>query len=403
MRCPPLVQVPPPSAGETGWPWTEESEHISDTFPNGQLWPKVSIVTPSYNQGRFIEETIRSVLLQGYPNLEYLIIDGGSTDGSIEIIRKYEPWLTYWGSEPDRGQTHAISKGFARANGDVCAWLNSDDVYTQGAILDMIDYIRSHPRTDVVYGDADFVDTAGQFSSRFMTRNFAAPQMFFDHFVPQPAAFIRRRALERVGGLDESLRFCMDYDLWLRIALRGRIEYVPRVWARFRVHPASKGSTLQALRWSETAAILSRFLGQDAVPESWRQNRSEAVGRAHWHASVEYHRARDDVRAREHIEQATRFAPSFLASRAFAGVLLGGLAARMTEKVVTEVSGFMALIPDSVPDKKKGSQRVWAYGQALLAINDATPRDLARRYARSALKQDAYWFSNRHVVSRAFR
>ena len=115
MRCSTLAELPPPPPGKTGWPWTEESPRLADMMHDGQPWPRVSIVTPSYNQAEYIEETIRPVLLQGYPDLEYIVIDGGSTDGSVEIIRTYAPWLTYWVSEPDRGQTYAINKGWMRA------------------------------------------------------------------------------------------------------------------------------------------------------------------------------------------------------------------------------------------------------------------------------------------------
>jgi len=121
MRCPTLSGLPPPPNDRVGWPWTEATPPAGETLPDGRPWPKISIVTPSYNQGQFIEETIRSVLLQGYPNLEYLIIDGGSTDGSVEIIRKYEPWLAYWVSERDGGQSEAINKGFRRATGEIVA------------------------------------------------------------------------------------------------------------------------------------------------------------------------------------------------------------------------------------------------------------------------------------------
>ena len=135
MRCPTLSELPPPPPGKSGWPWTEETPMAPPTLPDGSPWPRVSIVTPSYNQGQYLEETIRSVLLQGYPDLEYIIIDGGSTDESVTIIEKYAPWLAYWVSEPDRGQSHAINKGFARATGEIYAWLNSDDYYWPGAIV----------------------------------------------------------------------------------------------------------------------------------------------------------------------------------------------------------------------------------------------------------------------------
>src|SRR5215831_6523303 len=122
MRCPRLCELPPAPAGKSGWPWTEETSALADQNEDGINWPRISIVTPSYNQGQFLEETIRSVLLQNYSNLEYIVIDGGSSDNSAEIIRKYEPWLTHWVSEKDDGQSHAINKGFQRVTGDLVAW-----------------------------------------------------------------------------------------------------------------------------------------------------------------------------------------------------------------------------------------------------------------------------------------
>src|SRR4051812_31180515 len=129
MKCPSLAELPPPPPGAAGWPWTEESSGLEEG-----PWPRVSIVTPSYMQGDFLEETIRSVLLQGYPDLEYFIIDGGSTDRSVEIIRRYEPWLAGWVSEKDAGQPAAVNKGWNRASGDILAYINSDDWYYPGAL-----------------------------------------------------------------------------------------------------------------------------------------------------------------------------------------------------------------------------------------------------------------------------
>src|SRR5262245_16909311 len=134
MRCPTLAELPPPPVGKIGWPWTIETLKLPSVSSDGLPWPSISIVTPSYNQGQFIEETIRSVLLQGYPNLEYIIIDGGSKDQTVDIIHKYEPWLTYWVSRKDRGQAHAINDGLRRASGTIFNWINSDDVLAPNAL-----------------------------------------------------------------------------------------------------------------------------------------------------------------------------------------------------------------------------------------------------------------------------
>lgn len=137
MRCPTLAELPPPPPGKNGWPWTEGSVQLTGSMPDGQDWPTISIVTPSYNQGIFLEEAIRSILLQGYPNLEYVIIDGKSTEGSVELIQKYEPWLSCWVSEPDSGQSAALNKGFNRCSGDFVTFLSNDDIYLEGTLADV--------------------------------------------------------------------------------------------------------------------------------------------------------------------------------------------------------------------------------------------------------------------------
>jgi len=142
MRRPNLSDLPKPPKGKTGWPWTDETEQLPVKMSDGSDWPKISIVTSNYNYGHFIEETIRSVLLQGYPNLEYIIVDGGSTDNSVEIIKKYEPWLTYWVSEKDNGQASAINKGFSNASGEIYSWINSDDLLLE-AIQKLPDFLKS--------------------------------------------------------------------------------------------------------------------------------------------------------------------------------------------------------------------------------------------------------------------
>ena len=135
MRCPTLRELPPPPAGKTGWPWTEESApSLPPTRPAGQPWPRITVVTPSFNQAVFLEATIRSILLQGYPDLEYYVLDGGSKDGSVDIIKKYAPWLTYWFSGPDGGQSSAINRGLELGSGLFATWINSDDMLCKNAL-----------------------------------------------------------------------------------------------------------------------------------------------------------------------------------------------------------------------------------------------------------------------------
>jgi len=262
MRFPNLSEFPPRPPGKTGWPWAEESPQLSDTMPDGSPWPRVSIVTPSYNQGQFIEETIRSVLLQGYPNLEYIIIDGGSTDGSVDIIRKYERGLAYWVSEPDRGQSHAINKGCQRATGEIMAWLNSDDRYWPGALARAARFFVSHPSIVFANGDVDYIDVDGRFVRRihairpnwFLTANLGA------HGWPQQGCFWRRRAYEQVGGIDSSLRFCMDRDLFIRLTRLGPSARIPEPpLADFRIHDQTKSSTILDVHAEESAALIEKY------------------------------------------------------------------------------------------------------------------------------------------------
>jgi glycosyltransferase involved in cell wall biosynthesis len=161
MKYPKLAELPPPSPGKTGWPWTVETPPLLPDRPDGCPWPRISIVTPSYNQGQFIEETIRSVLLQGYPDLEYIIIDGGSTDNSVEIIAKYEFRLAYWVSEKDRGQSHAINRGFCRSTGCLLGWLNSDDVLLPNALVTVAMAVEIPYEKVLIAGTAEYRDVSG--------------------------------------------------------------------------------------------------------------------------------------------------------------------------------------------------------------------------------------------------
>jgi glycosyltransferase involved in cell wall biosynthesis len=179
-RTPPNLQdLPPPPPDKQGWPWTVATVPLPLQQSNGTDWPRISIVTPSYNQGEFIEETIRSVLLQGYPNLEYIIIDGGSTDTTLAMIKKYQPYIAHWVSEPDRGQSHALNKGFQQATGDFVGWQNSDDFYAIDALATLAHTYQQDPDIDILYGSTKYVDRDSNFLNFYpVEKNFTLTSMF---------------------------------------------------------------------------------------------------------------------------------------------------------------------------------------------------------------------------------
>lgn len=227
-------------------------------MPSNRL-PTVTVVTPSYNQADYLEETIRSVLNQSYSYLEYIIVDGGSTDGSVEIIRKYSDKLAWWISEPDQGQTDAINKGFAKANGDILAWLNSDDTYLEGAISEAVDYLEANPEVGMVYGDANLINDDGNILGRFPARqtDFRKLMRGFVH-IPQQAAFFRAQLWHQVGPLDPTFYFAMDYDLWVRLSQFAPLHYHPRLWANFRLHGGAKSLEADDRCWPEMVRVHRR-------------------------------------------------------------------------------------------------------------------------------------------------
>jgi len=253
MRCPTLAELPSPPCGKTGWPWTEESPRQFAEMPDGSRWPRVSIVTPSYNQGRFIEEAIRSVLLQGYPDLEYILIDARSTDESIDIVRKYEPWLAYWVSEPDRGQADALRKGFDKARGKLLGWINADDLLAQGAVRALAEVYVRHPHFGIYAGTVqNFKGTPSEESREVVKQhnisfmNLLLPKCGERTRFHQPGIFFTADLYRRSGRIDPSFYYRMDYDLLLRMLhIGGRVYTLDDTLAYFRKHTVSKTGTLR--------------------------------------------------------------------------------------------------------------------------------------------------------------
>ncbi len=252
-----LNYLPQVKKNQLGWPWVEET---SPSLYNSRLsFPKISIVTPSYNQGEFIEETIRSILLQNYPNLEYIIIDGGSNDSTLKIIQKYDSWIKYWVSEADEGQSDAINKGFKMATGDIINWLNSDDFLTKGGLLKIAQSFIENPKADFVYGKCSRLTGDGILPMPF----YSSPKhiRYLASFpYAQQSCFYKRKIFDRIGYLDEKLNITMDYDLFVRIALHYNFKSLNEFIAVFRMHEDQKTITYSK-EWDENRIIVfSRLL-----------------------------------------------------------------------------------------------------------------------------------------------
>lgn len=229
--------------------------------------PLVTIVTPSFNQALFLEAALRSVFDQDYSPIEYIVIDGASTDGSRELIERHATRLAYWVSVPDRGQTDAINKGFAEATGVYLAWLNADDRLKPQAVSEAVDFMQTHPEVGMVYGDADYIDAQGRVVGRFPAAqtDYARLRQGYVH-IPQQASFWRADLWRKIGPLDPSFNFAMDYDLWVRLARISKLHYLPRLWAEFRLHAVSKTIQNDQQAWDEMLKVHRREGGSWVAP-----------------------------------------------------------------------------------------------------------------------------------------
>ncbi len=234
----------------------------------------ISIITPSYNQGSFIEKTIQSVLNQDVNNIEHVIVDGGSTDETIQILHKYQPHLR-WISEKDKGQADAVNKGLRMTSGDIIGWLNSDDIYYPNTIQLVRDFFEANPDVDVVYGKANEIDSQGQLLQHYPTHFWDLEQLKVHCFISQPATFFRRRVVMQHGLLDAGLHFCLDYEYWLRLGLKqAKFAYLPQILAGSRIHSETKSTRFYLEAHFEAINMLQKKLGY--IPSDWIVNYSSA-------------------------------------------------------------------------------------------------------------------------------
>ena len=323
MRCPTLAELPPPPPGKAGWPWTVESPQIPDAMPDGRPWPRISIVTPSYNQGEFIEETIRSILLQSYPNLEYQVLDGGSNDETVEIIKKYEPWLARWRSERDGGQAAAINLGLQLATGEWFQNINSDDVLELNALA----RIGSCPTAvDLVYGDVEeFAGTESYLvnNTRPSVRDLIRP-LYRTNQVSwhQPGVFLKRDKILQLGGYNPSLGYQFDLHLTAKYVEQfPKSHRIDGALVRFRIHDSAKSSAWRAVY--ETESIRARDLLSEELmkPANRRLARRESNRRR---LIAEISAAMNDAAAESHSTRALELVarnPTLALDRMFVGSL----------------------------------------------------------------------------------
>jgi len=243
--------------------------------------PLVTIITPSYNQAEFLRYTIESVLNQDYPSIEYIIIDGGSTDGSQEIIKSYSDRLTWWISEPDQGQADAINKGFKRAKGEIVAWLNSDDMYLPGTVSQVVKVFQNNPDVGMIYGDAVSSDKDGRLLNELRFDSWHLEEFLEFNIICQPAVFMKRSILEKSGLLDLSYHFFLDHQLWIRIARETNLLHHPHVWAVSRYHDQAKNITMSAQAGEEAYRILNWAKAEPDLAKIIEKNHQKVLSGAH--------------------------------------------------------------------------------------------------------------------------
>lgn len=307
----PCLPASPP--GRSGWPWSESSESLPERMSDGSSWPRLSVVMPSFNQAQFLDESIRSVLLQGYPNIEFIIIDGGSTDGTVDVIKKYEPWLAYWVSEGDRGQSHAINKGIGRATGEILFWLNSDDLCLPGAFVRAAEAFHMHPDRRLVIGQARLINERGEVIGELRSQFTSWEELVTNprNSVRQISTFFKRSLFDEFGLIDESLHIAMDTELLVRFTRLHAPLVIDDYLAAYRVQPNAKTSTQLVRGYEESDHTRGKYLAGRSLAARYRERSA-----ANWLSLSEFETLPPGER-RTCLIRALRQQPAAICSRRF--------------------------------------------------------------------------------------
>lgn len=401
MRTPTLKELPPPPPGKVGWPWTEETLHFGEMLAGKDILTRVSVVTPSFNQGRFLEETIRSVLLQGYPDLEYVVIDGGSTDDSLEIIRKYENWLAFWVSEEDSGQAHAINKGFSHTTGEICSYLNSDDLFLPGAVCEVVSFLEKNSETALAYGDCQIIDESSVLTDLWISPEFDLQELPFRCYVAQPASFWRKSEMAKVGDFNAKSHFAFDYEMWLRMAAAGlTLSHVPVFLAQHRKAEGTKTVSKPGAFAAEIISGLKIFFAAPGLPVWVKSLEVDAYAIAFLNHALLNFRLLNCDEAQRALEEAFQHSPDLILKQR-ERVIRAIVDNADPSGLLDDAREYLHLVFSALPSNANSLQQLrTSVSRRVEILNSARSKDRgallrARRILLGTLIDDSAWMRNR--------